>query len=39
MLWEWENGGARVYILDLDGTLMPTPAYVPNPIANQEQKS
>ena len=24
MLWEWENGGSRVYILDLDGTLMPT---------------
>jgi phosphoglycolate phosphatase-like HAD superfamily hydrolase len=24
MLWEWENGGARVYILDLDGTLMPS---------------
>ncbi len=23
----------------LDGTLMPTPAYVPNPIANQEQKN
>jgi phosphoglycolate phosphatase-like HAD superfamily hydrolase len=26
MLWEWENGAARVYILDLDGTLMPTAA-------------
>lgn len=26
MLWEWENGGARVYILDLDGTLMPSAA-------------
>ncbi|MGA9574685.1 MAG: HAD hydrolase-like protein [Lysobacterales bacterium] len=24
MLWEWENGGRRVYILDLDGTLIPT---------------
>jgi len=24
MLWEWENGTDRVYILDLDGTLMPT---------------
>lgn len=24
MLWEWENGANRVYILDLDGTLMPT---------------
>jgi hypothetical protein len=23
----------------LDGTLMPMPTYVPNPIANQEQKS
>jgi len=24
MLWEWENSANRVYILDLDGTLMPT---------------
>jgi len=24
MLWEWENGANRVYIVDLDGTLMPT---------------
>ena len=24
MLWEWENGGTRVYVLDLDGTLMPS---------------
>lgn len=24
MLWEWENSAGRVYILDLDGTLMPT---------------
>ena len=24
MLWEWENSGTQVFILDLDGTLMPT---------------
>jgi len=24
MLWEWENSANRVYILDLDGTLMPS---------------
>jgi len=24
MLWEWENSADRVYILDLDGTLMPS---------------
>jgi len=24
MLWEWENDANRVYILDLDGTLMPS---------------
>ena len=29
MLWEWENSANRVYILDLDGTLMPT-AHIDN---------
>ena len=24
MLWEWVNSGTQVFILDLDGTLMPT---------------
>lgn len=24
MLWEWANSGAQVFILDLDGTLMPS---------------
>ena len=24
MLWEWENSAAQVFILDLDGTLMPS---------------
>ena len=24
MLWEWVNSGLKVFILDLDGTLMPT---------------
>ena len=24
MLWEWPNGGKQVFILDLDGTLMPS---------------
>ena len=24
MLWEWVNSGTQVFILDLDGTLMPS---------------